>query len=148
MSFHSRKYKFAALAACSALMGLSCVLPAFAAGGDAKAEVLLQTNQAWTGDAYKAYPKGNPQLSVLKISVPPNSSLPWHTHPFPNAGYILSGSITVEQKSTGLKKVYTTGQVIPEAVDIAHRGFTGDDGAVLIVFYAGTEGVALAHILD
>jgi quercetin dioxygenase-like cupin family protein len=39
-----------------------------------------------------AYPAGRPELSVLKIAIPPHSQLKWHTHPMPNIAYILIGA--------------------------------------------------------
>jgi quercetin dioxygenase-like cupin family protein len=108
-------------------------------------EPLLQSSQSWDGQTYKAYPDGPPELSVLKIIIPANTELPWHTHPMPNAGYVLSGELTVQKKATGEKKVLTAGQVLPEMVGQLHRGYTGDMPAVLIVFYAGTKGLPLSQ---
>jgi quercetin dioxygenase-like cupin family protein len=71
--------------------------------------------------------------------------LPWHSHPIPNAAYVVSGELTVEKQSTGEKKVLTAGQVLPELVGQVHRGTAGDEPVVLIVFYAGTKGTPLAQ---
>jgi len=108
-------------------------------------EYLLQSSKSWDGELYKPYPKGVPELSILKITIPPNTELPWHTHPMPNAGYVLSGELTVQKKETGEKKLLTTGQVLPEMVGNLHRGFTGDSPVTLIVFYAGTKGMPLSE---
>ncbi|WP_199065350.1 cupin domain-containing protein [Chitinimonas sp. BJB300] len=86
-----------------------------------------------------------PELIVLKIIIPPNTELPWHTHPMPNAGYILSGDLTVEKKETGEKKHLSQGEVLPEMVGALHRGLTGNSPVTLIVFYAGTKGMPLAE---
>lgn len=107
-------------------------------------ETLTQTTKSWDGTPYKAYPAGQPQISVLKISIAPHTAMKWHTHPVPNAGYVLSGEITAETKDR-VKKHFTAGEVIPETVDIVHRGVTGDEPVVLIVFYAGTPGVPLSQ---
>jgi quercetin dioxygenase-like cupin family protein len=58
----------------------------------------------------------------------------------PNVGYILSGHITVEDRATGLKKIFRAGEAIPEQVNAAHRGSTDDEPVVIIVTYAGTAG--------
>ena len=63
----------------------------------------------------------------------------------PNAAYVVSGEITVEDKS-GMKKHFSAGQVIPETVNTLHRGITGDTAAVLIVFYAGTAKMPLSQV--
>lgn len=111
-------------------------------------ETLLESEHAWDGTLYSAYPQGTPQLSVLKITIAPNSSLDWHQHPIPNAAYVLSGVVTIEKKSSGEKRQVTAGEVLPEVVDIAHRGYTTQEGAVLIVFYAGKKGVPLSEAVE
>ena len=111
--------------------------------GPVQIETLTQTTESWDGTPYKAYPTGQPQISVLKVTLAPHTTMKWHTHPVPNAGYVLSGEVTVETKD-GVKKHFVAGQAIPESVDIVHRGVSGDSPVVLIVFYAGTPGVTLS----
>jgi quercetin dioxygenase-like cupin family protein len=108
-------------------------------------EVLSSGSTSWDGTLYTAYPAGAPELSVLKITIAPHATLPWHSHPIPNAAYVVSGELTVEKQSTGEKKVLTAGQVLPELVGQVHRGTAGDEPVVLIVFYAGTKGTPLAQ---
>jgi quercetin dioxygenase-like cupin family protein len=100
---------------------------------------LLQTDHAWNGVAYQKYPSGRPQLTMLKITIPPNTVLPWHTHPFPSAGYILSGDLTVQDKESA--HVFHAGDACAEAVNDVHRGVAGKTGVTILVFYAGTPGV-------
>ncbi|MGP0828109.1 MULTISPECIES: cupin domain-containing protein [unclassified Serratia (in: enterobacteria)] len=107
-------------------------------------EKLLETEKSWDGVHYKEYPKGTPQLSILRITVAPNTSLAWHEHPIPNAGYILKGSLTVEKKITGEKRFLKAGEVLAEMVDGVHRGYTGKEGVTLVVFYAGKKGIPLS----
>jgi quercetin dioxygenase-like cupin family protein len=125
---------------------LSSSLSAMAqrSSGPVQMETLTQTTSSWDGTPYKAYPTGQPQLSVLKVTLAPHTTMRWHTHPVPNAAYVLSGEVTVESKD-GAKKHFVAGQAVPETVDIVHRGVSGDDPAVLIVFYAGTPGVPLSQ---
>jgi quercetin dioxygenase-like cupin family protein len=106
-------------------------------------QTLLETTGAWDGKAYTSYPAGQPQLSVLKITIPSHTAMDWHQHPVPNAAYVLSGTLTVE-KPDGSKKVFQAGEAFPEMVDETHRGVTGAEPAVLIVFYAGHAGTPLA----
>jgi quercetin dioxygenase-like cupin family protein len=114
-------------------------------GTGVQKEVLSQSQASWDGTPYTAYPSAAPELTVLKITIPPHTSLPWHTHPIPNAAYVLSGELTAEKKETGEKQVLTAGQVLPEMVGQLHRGTSGDAPVVLIVFYAGAKGVPLAQ---
>ncbi|MDL4454994.1 cupin domain-containing protein [Klebsiella michiganensis] len=106
-------------------------------------EKLLETEKSWDGIYYKKYPKGTPQLSVLKITIAPKTRLAWHKHPIPNVAYVLSGILTVE-KATGEQYILKEGEVLPEVVDSVHRGYTGKEGATLVVFYAGKKGLPLS----
>jgi quercetin dioxygenase-like cupin family protein len=108
-------------------------------------ETVLETSSAWDGKAYTSYPAGQPQLSVLKFTIPAHAVLDWHHHVVPNAAYVLSGTLTVEKKD-GTKKVFQTGQALAETVDEVHRGVAGDEPVVLIVFYAGHSGTPLAIV--
>lgn len=54
------------------------------------------------------------------------------------------GVLTVEKQATGEKRTLHAGEVLPEMVNSAHRGYTGSEGATLIVFYAGQKGIELA----
>ena len=110
-----------------------------------ESQTLLRSGASWDGLPYVAYPSGPPELTVLKITIPAHSALPWHTHPLPNAAYVLSGELTVEKKDSGEKKTLVAGQVLPEMVGALHRGQTGDSPAVLIVFYAGAKGMPLSQ---
>jgi len=112
---------------------------------DIKSETLLHSSSAWNGVSYEAYSKGAVELSVLRITIPPHSKLKWHTHPMPNAAYIISGEITLEQQGVNMKRHFVAGQVVPEMVNTLHRGITGDQAVVLIVFYAGVQGMPLAN---
>ncbi len=104
-------------------------------------EILLQTSQSWNGKPYTHYPTGQPELTMIKLTVAPHTALPWHTHPFPNVVYVLSGTLTLHDKASGKTLVLHQGQATGESVDTVHRGETGDEPAVLLITYAGTPGV-------
>jgi hypothetical protein len=36
-----------------------------------KAQVAMRETASWDGTAYKSYPQGQPQLTVLEITIPP-----------------------------------------------------------------------------
>ena len=127
---------------------LPLVLTCFAYAEDSSSskiqiETVLQTTSSWDGTPYKAYPAGQPRISVLKITIPPRTKMKWHSHPFPNAGYVLSGDLTVEKRD-GTTKHFVAGEAIAETVNSVHRGVTGEAGAVLIVFYAGNTELPLS----
>ena len=108
-------------------------------------QILLSASSSWDGEPYQSYPSGQPELSVLKIILAPHTQLEWHSHPMPSAAYIVAGELTLERKRDGKKQHFTAGQVISETVDTLHRGVAGNEPLVLIVFYARTTGMLLAH---
>jgi quercetin dioxygenase-like cupin family protein len=105
-----------------------------------KRETLLQADSSWNGKPYSQYPVGRPQLTMLKVTMNPNTALPWHTHPVPNAGYVLSGDLTLHDRASGATHTYHADESFAESVDAEHRGEAGANGAVLLLTYAGVPG--------
>ncbi|MGB9414686.1 MAG: cupin domain-containing protein [Acidobacteriaceae bacterium] len=136
------RYRIAALTVILAAASLSSTFAQSATGkvASAQREVLLQADHSWNGVPYTHYPKGRPELTMLKLTIPAHSVLPWHTHPFPNAGYVLSGTLTVHDKVSGKTRVFHQGEAFAETVNDVHRGETGDEPVVLLVTYSGTPG--------
>lgn len=125
------------------LVGCGTSMPA---ENPVQSEVLLRASHAWDGSAYERYPTRQPELTLLRIRIAANTTLDWHRHPAPNAGYVLSGELTVE--TPGIEKQITlrAGDALAEMVNLSHRGRTGNQPAELIVFYAGAEGLPLSEI--
>ena len=114
--------------------------------GDVKLEILVQSDKSWNGATLPSYPTEQPQISVVKVTVPPHSKLKWHKHPSINAGYLISGEITVEAED-GTVRVVKAGEGLIELVDTLHYGRNdGDVVAEIVVVYAGVKGVPLAQI--
>ncbi|MEO9526365.1 cupin domain-containing protein [Roseibium sp.] len=88
-----------------------------------------------------AFPKQNPSVRAIEITMAPGEVTAWHQHHAPLFAYILEGEITVTYEEIG-KKVYREGEGILEAMDVTHRG--ENTGAVpakiLAVFLLGDEG--------
>jgi quercetin dioxygenase-like cupin family protein len=110
-----------------------------------QSEMLLRTSSSWDGEPYESYPSGQPELSILRITLAPHTQLEWHSHPIPNGAYIVSGELTLERKKDGKKRQFSAGQAVSETVDTFHRGVAGNEPVVLIVFYAGSPGVPLTQ---
>lgn len=108
-----------------------------------KVENLLNSANSWDGTPYGHYPDNKPEISVLRYSIPAHTTLPWHTHVIPNIAYIVAGEITVEKQDSGEKRVFRAGEAMAEVVNSPHRGYTGEQAAELVVFYAGAEGLPL-----
>jgi quercetin dioxygenase-like cupin family protein len=100
--------------------------------------VLAKGTASWDGSALPAYPQGAPEITVLKIVIPPGMRLPLHKHPVINAAYIVKGKLTVtteENKRIALK----AGDAIVEVVERWHYGRNdGTEPVEILVFYAGT----------
>jgi len=111
---------------------------AFSAG-NVESVTLAKSSQSWDGSTMPAYPKEAPEISVLKITIPPHMELPLHKHPIINAGYMVKGSLKVvtdENKTLHLK----AGEALIEVVDKWHYGVNeGDEPVEIVVFYAGTK---------
>lgn len=110
-----------------------------------QSETLLRASSSWDGQPYKSYPPGQPELSVLKITLQPLTTLEWHSHPIPSAAYIVAGELTIERKKDGKKRQFSAGQAVSETIDTFHRGVAGNEPVVLIVFYAGSPGLSLTQ---
>ena len=133
------------IAALTLILGATSVSGAYAQTTEGKVataqrQVLLQADQSWNGKPYTQYPKGRPELTMLKVTLAAHTVLPWHTHPMPNACYVLSGTLTLHDKASGKTKVVHQGEAFAESVDDVHRGEAGDEPVVLLITYAGTPG--------
>jgi len=111
-------------------------------------EELEKTSISWDGTHLPGYPKGTPEITILRIKIPPGVQLPLHEHPVINAGVLLTGELTViteNNKTLHLK----AGDAIVEVVDKWHYGKNeGDQIAEIIVFYAGTPGTPITIKAD
>jgi quercetin dioxygenase-like cupin family protein len=105
--------------------------------------LLLNTTTSWDNVTY-LFPQGQPQMSVLKIAIPPNSHLPVHFHPMPNIAYVQAGTLTVVRMSDCHSLRISAGNVLAEMVNTPHFGFAGNEAVELIVFYAGAVGLPLS----
>ena len=84
-------------------------------------ETLAKSSSSWDGEALPDYPKGKPEITILRIKIPAGAELQLHEHPVINAGVLLSGELTVvtkDKKTLHLK----AGNSIVEIVNKAHYG--------------------------
>jgi len=103
-------------------------------------ETLAKSSSSWDGQSLPDYPKGKPEVTILRIKIPAGAKLEMHHHPVINAGVLLSGELTVvtkDKKTLHLK----SGDSIVEVVNKTHYGKNeGNQMAEIIVFYAGAVG--------
>ncbi len=123
-------------------VGLAC--PVWAENSTNIASVVLvKTTLSWDGKTLPAYPQGQPEITMVRVTIPPGAQLPLHQHPVINAGLLMQGALTVvteDKKVLHLK----AGDPIVEVVNTWHYGRNeGKLPAEIVVFYAGTPDVAI-----
>ena len=128
----------------SSLLWMIAASPAAAGDPHAVVSQVLQTSRSWDGNKYSRYVTGQPQITILKIRIPPNTALAWHEHPMISAAYVASGQITLEIRGTRKRKTFFAGQALAESVATVHRGYTTSQPVDLVVFYAGALGLPLS----
>jgi quercetin dioxygenase-like cupin family protein len=102
-------------------------------------DLLVKTGLCWDGSPLPYYSKGTPEITILRIKIPPGVQLSLHKHSVINAGVLLNGELTVvtEDNSTLHLKA---GESIVEVVNKWHYGKNEGNGtAEIIVFYAGVQ---------
>jgi len=102
-------------------------------------EVLARTGFSWDGNPLPAYPEGEPEITLLRIRIPPGAELAMHRHPVINAGVLLEGELTVLTEEGGTLHL-KAGEAIVEVVNTWHYGKNeGLSAAEIVVFYAGVR---------
>lgn len=105
---------------------------------------LTRSGHSWDGTPLPTYPAGQPEITILDITIPPGAKLPVHQHPVINAGVLVKGVLTVVTRD-GKTLQLQAGDPIVEVVDTWHYGINeGTAPAEIIVFYAGTAGSPLS----
>ncbi len=124
-------------------LGLVLLLVFNALAGDAPevtVQMLSKTCSSWDGSPLPAYPEGTPEITILRIKIPPGVVLDTHMHPVINAGVLISGELTVTTDSNEVLHL-KAGDAIVEVVDTWHYGRNeGNSPAEIIVFYVGVSG--------
>ena len=110
----------------------------------ADVNVLAKTSVSWNGTDLPNYPQGKPEITILRVQIPPKVQLPLHEHPVINAGVLLKGELTVVTKDKETLHL-KAGDSIVEVVNKWHYGINeGNESAEIIVFYAGVQGSPIA----
>lgn len=107
---------------------------------------LVKSTKSWNGSKLPKYLDGNPEITILKIIIPPKTKLSLHKHPEINAGVLLKGSLRVISKDNDTLNL-KVGEPIVELVNTWHYGENlGTEPAEIIVFYAGVEGTPITVV--
>lgn len=106
-------------------------------------EVLAKTSKSWDGSELPAYSEGKPEITILRIEIPPRSELDLHKHPVINAGVLTKGELTVITENSDTLHL-KAGESIVEVVETWHFGKNEkNEPAEIIVFYAGIIGTPI-----
>ncbi|WP_299008423.1 cupin domain-containing protein [uncultured Shewanella sp.] len=103
--------------------------------------LITQSDASWDGTPLPHYPAGQPEITILKITVQPGVSLPMHEHPYINAGILTKGQLTLGRQDNDKKYHLKAGDGFTELVNIWHYGENeGSTPAEVVMFYAGVKG--------
>lgn len=120
--------------------GCSCAVYA----GKVQVVQLIKSTTSWNGHPLPAYPTGKPEITILRITIPPGATVPMHKHPVINAGVLLRGQLTVTTEAGDVLHLKANHPII-EVVNTWHYGKNeGKTPAELIMFYAGAVGMPLS----
>jgi quercetin dioxygenase-like cupin family protein len=126
-----------------------CLIPLFACvsteqtKNEIKVVEVVKSSHSWNGTKLPLYSQGQPEVTVLRITIPKGVTLPMHQHPVINVGVLLKGELTVKTQK-GETLLMKAGDPIVEVVDTWHLGTsTGKEDAEIMVFYAGVKDTPL-----
>lgn len=120
---------FAAVAADDTLAGMESITT----------EVLIKSDTSWNGHPLPSYSLGDPEISVVRVTIPAGAALPMHIHPYATAGVLLQGRLEVRTPQGKTLEV-NPGDGVIELVNQPHGGVSiGTEDAVILVVYAGIK---------
>ena len=105
---------------------------------------LLRTDTTSIGQKIIYPDLADPEVTMLKITIPPGKSTGWHKHNIPVFAYVVKGVLTVELEDHQIKK-FKEESTFAEVRDTYHNGSNMEDtDLVLIAIYMGGKGQKLS----
>ncbi len=120
------------------VLGLSVVHIVRARDTGVQTDKVLVTSQSVVGEVIRyphsgLHPKGKrAEITAQVITLQPGAATPWHSHPMPTFGYIISGEIEVDYGAQG-QKTFRAGDALMEAMAHVHRGRNVSDNPVRVL---------------
>lgn len=100
---------------------------------------LLQTDQTNIGQAIEYPDTDNPEVTIVKVVIPPGVETGWHRHPVHGFAVILQGELNITRRG-GESLTYQAGDAFAEMIHEIHRGKNvGDEPVELIMFITGEK---------
>jgi quercetin dioxygenase-like cupin family protein len=108
-------------------------------------ETLLKTDTTLIGQSIEYPITDHPEVTILKITLPPGANTGWHKHIVPLFAYVVEGTLSVEVDDGRIVE-FSANSAIAESFDTYHIGRNNctDTNVVLIAFYMGVRDVPLA----
>lgn len=112
---------------------------ALPAGAAPHSTTLLTAGTTWNDAPIHYQCPTRPQVSAVKVEIPPGEATPWHAHPVGNYAYVISGTLDLEL-ADGTRRTFRAGEAFAEVVGTIHRGkAVGAEPVALVVWYMGEE---------
>lgn len=108
-----------------------------------KSTELIRTSRTWDGAQLPDFPKGTPELTVMRMTFPLGAVTGWHHHTAVNYGIVEQGELTIVCLD-GKERTFHEGEPLIEVVGTIHRGENrGTKPVILDMFYFGEPGQEL-----
>ena len=105
---------------------------------------LLRTDTTSIGQKITYPDFADPEVTMLKITIPPGKSTGWHKHNIPVFAYVVKGTLTVELEDHREMK-FNEESTFAEMRNTYHNGKNMEDSdLVLIAIYMGGKGQKLS----
>lgn len=118
-------------------------VPLDSLGSGITVETLARSDRSWNGQLLPLFGAAQPEVTVVRLTVPAGVTLKRHMHPVIHAGVLVQGKLRVETDN-GSSQLLEAGQAIIEVVNTAHRSVSlGPDSAVLLMVFVGPVGQAI-----
>lgn len=112
--------------------------------GEIKFKVLEKSTKSWDSKPLPGYLNGQPEITIIKVIIPPKTDIATHQHELINLGYLVKGQLQLTSES-GERITLNEGDTIIELVDSWHSAKNeGDKEVEIIVFYLGPTSRPLA----
>lgn len=94
-----------------------------------------------------ALPQGPVTVTASIFTIEPGAALPVHRHAFPRYGYVLAGTITINNRETGKVQEFHAGDFIIESVSKWHSGAnSGQEPLKLLVIDQAPAGAVTTEV--
>jgi quercetin dioxygenase-like cupin family protein len=105
---------------------------------------LLKTDSTSIGQKINYPDTGKPEITMLKVTIPPGKETGFHKHTIPVFAYVLSGRLSVELEN-GKTMEFNKDSSFAEVINTIHNGKNkGNEDVVLIVTYMGEKNLPLS----